>query len=85
LLCRAKKEAAAEAAYLDSCRQLALLDMEILTVQRDNQRLAADANLQEDKIRGRDERREGLRQLEVNLQAQLRHGEDQNRASEAAL
>ena len=81
--CRKRKDDKAAAAddpavaFLDSCRQLALVDMEILAITQENQQLSAALSLQEDKSKGLEARLEKLKETEAAERKELQLWEDQ--------
>ncbi len=71
--------------YLVSCQELALTEVQILATQQENQRLAEALTLKAEKVRGRRERLNQLRDIEARTKMELQHAEDQRTALEAAL
>ena len=73
------------AAYLDTCQQLAITDVEVLAIHKENQRLTQALSHKEAKILEREDRLAQLQGTEARTRLELQHAEDQRTAAEAAL
>ena len=72
-------------AYLETCQEVALTDMELLALRKENQRLAEAVCLKEAKIREQEAKEGRLRETEAGARSNLQHAEDQRTAAETAL
>jgi len=72
-------------AYLESCRQRAITDLEAMALEKENQRLAEAIQQSEVKIRGREEKLMQLEATEAAARMELQQTEDRRKASEVGL